>query len=179
MKNIQKNVFTDNAISTARPLTLKEIEDLPFASVIWMSCTNNDDGVIWHWKRPVVVGAPGRYGAVMGGDEGGIIIRDIDEEMLADSSETYWTQEPDDSQVPGITEAEFNADPEEKIVYVKLAEAITGRKMTFRRICEQTGIDLQDFMEKMSGNRDFTCGELGAIARALDTTVDEIFSPGA
>ena len=179
MKNIQKNVFTDNAISTARSLTLEEIENLPFASVIWMSCTNNDNGVIWHWKRPVVVGAAGRYGAVMGGVEGGIIYREIDEGMLSDPTETYWTQEPDNSQLPGITEEEYNADPnEEKIVYVQIAEAITSRKVTFRRICEQTGIDLREFMAKMNGKKGFTCREILAIAHALGTTVDELLFPG-
>ena len=179
MKNIQKNVSANSNITTARSLTLEEIEDLPFASVVWMCCTHNDNGVIWHWKKPVVVGAAGRYGAVMGGDEDGIIIRKIDEDMLADQSETYWTQEPDDSQVPGITEEEYNADPnEENIVCVQLAEAITGRKVTFRRICEQTGIDLREFMAKMNGKKGFTCRELLAIAHALGTTVDELFFPG-
>lgn len=175
MKNIETNT------NTARKLTLEEIEALPFASVIWMSSTDNDHGVIWHWKSPVVVGAPGKYGVLVGGDEDSIIFREISEKTFADPTETYWTQEPDDAQIPGITADEYNADPDagkiRHVQIVQLAEAITGRKVTFRRICELTGIDLQEFMAKMNGKQDFTGGELAAIARALGTTVDEIFFP--
>lgn len=165
-----------NTPPAPRKLTLEEIEALPFASVIWISSTDNDNGVIWHWKSPVVVGAPGRYGVLVGGAESSIIYREISEKTFADPSETYWTQEPDDSQIQGITEAEYNHGPDAgHIIHQKLAEAITGRKLTFTRFCEQVGLDFDSFWSMMTGKRDPAASELLKIAESLNTTVDDLF----
>lgn len=168
-----------NTPPTARKLTIEEIKALPFASIIWYSNVSNDNGVVWHWKTPVVVYCPGDEGW-LGGDAfgGGVIEKSIDDDMFSNPNDSYWNSEPTDDQLPGITKDEYNElwnGDEEDITMPKLAEAITGRKITFEKICNLTGIDFGHFTDAMTGKEDFTCGELATIARELNTTVDEIF----
>ena len=166
-----------NTPPAARKLTIEEIKALPFASVIWFSNVTNDNGVIWHWKIPVVIVDPGEYGLLVGPDEGGIFDAKINDNMLDNPNCSYWTIEPDNDMLPGITKEEYNNTPDpfpDRIIFPQLAEAITSRKITFEKICNQTGIAFVHFVDAMTGKEDFTCGELATIARELDTTVDEI-----
>lgn len=166
-----------NQPEIARKLTLEEIKSLPFASVIWCAYVTNDSGVIWHTKMPVVIVSPGEDGLLAGADEAGIYEVNVNDNMLDYPRDSFWTLEPDDAMLPGITREEYNEIPGEleKIVCPKLAEAITSRKITFEKICDQAGIDFGHFVNAMTGKEDFTCGELASIARKLNTTVDEIF----
>ena len=172
-----------NTPPAARKLTLKEIETLPFASVIWYSGVSNDNGVVWHWKLPVVVYATGKDGRLGGDAFAGIFEKDISADLFNNPNDAYWDKEPDDEQLAGITTDEYNelipGHDDEEIVCPKLAEIITGRKMTFKGFCDQNGYDLSEFIEKIVGNKAFTCGELASIAVALHTTVDKIFSESA
>ncbi len=168
--------------ATARKLTLEEIEALPFASVIWMSSTNNDNGVIWTWKLPVVIGCPGTYGIIVGGNDDGIFERYIDEHLFDAPGLCFWDSEPDDSQIPGITEEEYNATPDEyeDIVFTKLTAEITTRGITFDRFCKHIGMSKKRFMDKVTGKKEFMQPELVSIRCALNLTDDEtrdIFFP--
>ena len=175
---LTKERKVDTMENTAKKLTLEEIKALPFASVIWHAYVTNDNGVIHHSKMQVVNVGSGNYGWLAASDEGGLYDEEITDNMLDDFNKSYWTLEPDDDMLPGITRKEFDELPygwPDYITCPKLAEAITSRKITFEKICNQTGIDFGHFVNAMTGKEDFTCGELARIARELNTTVDDIF----
>lgn len=168
--------------ATARKLTLEEIEALPKGSVIWMSWYTGDEAVVWHDIVPVMVAVPGKDGLLIGGNRESSCDLDIDSDLFDRPYHEYWDSEPDDSQIPGITEEEYNATPDEceDIVFTKLTAEITARGITFDRFCKHIGMSKKRFMDKVTGKKEFMQPELVSIRCALNLTDDEtrdIFFP--
>ena len=172
-----------NTPPAARKLTIEEIKALPFASVIWHSYVTNDNGVVWHSKLPVVIVMPGEWGHLAGSDEAGLFEADIHDNMFDGYYNAYWTMEPDDDMLPGITKEEYNNTPDivpDSIVYPQLAEAITSRKITFERLSDMTGIKTKRIADILTGKAEIVQLEIVAIRTALNLSDDEtmgIFFP--
>lgn len=171
-----------NETNIAKKLSLEEIEALPKASVIWRGYVfNSDEGIVWHSIEPLLVCVPGKDGVLMGGDKNSYVDLVINEHLFDDPTDTYWNQEPTDSQLPGITREEYDAFTEEnRIVFTGLASAITSKGMTFKGFCKQNGMNYNSFWNAITGNREFLQKEIVAIRTTLELSDDEareIFFP--
>ena len=127
-----------NEITKAKKLTIDEIKSLPLASVVWFSFEyENDEGIAWHGYRPVMVCVPGENGTLIGGEEDSYIRISIDDHMLDSREDSFWNFKPNEEQLKGITEEEYNAMPDpEQINNHKLAFAITSRKISVEAFCK-------------------------------------------
>ena len=172
----------NNEKTTARKLTLEEIEALPKASVIWLEMDMKDDnGICWHDVLPLLVCVPGKGGVLMGGDRDSFVDFDINDQLMNDPDNHFWSHEPSHDMLPGITREERDSIPgDEDFVFPKLVEAITSRKLTFAKFCTLSGMDFSKFMDALNGKREFVQWEMVAIRTTLKLTADqttEIFFP--
>ena len=103
--------------NNARQLTLAELEALPIGSVIWIAWTcEEENGLIWHSIFPAMVYVSGKDGHVIGADCDSLF--DLDMASLLKDDFTAWSKKPDDSMIPGLTEDEYNALPEEALAQI-------------------------------------------------------------
>lgn len=164
-----------NETTTARKLTLEEIEALPKASVIWLEMDMKDDnGICWHDVLPLLVCVPGKGGVLMGGDRDSFVDFDINDQLMNDPDNHFWSHEPSHDMLPGITRDECNSIHERDFVFPMLVEAITNRKLTFDRFCELAELNISKFMDALTGKREFMLHEIVAIRTALNLSDDEV-----
>lgn len=179
--NFQKEY---NQPEIARKLTLEEIKALPKATVIWFALEQTGDtGVIWHSVYPCVVCASGENGMIIGGNKEEIFCRDITDTMLDESDISFWDHEPNDIQLIGINEKEYNSFDfhEEDIIFPALAAAITSRRISFKRFCDMAELDKKQFAKAITGQREFAAWDIEKISQVLnltDSETDELFSSG-
>lgn len=165
MKDIKKE--------TAKKLTLKEIEALPKASVIWGSCiSKSDDGIVWNDVYPLLVAIPGESGRLIGADEDSIWDYHIKE--LKDWADVdFWDKEPVKEQLSGISRYEYNqlsGRDDDLIKFPALATLITSRGISFDALCELTGLKLNSFWDALIGEREFELWEMAKIRSSLNLT---------
>ncbi len=170
--------------TTAKKLTLEEIESMPRGSVVWRALVmESDEGIVWHESDPMMICVPGPGGYMLGADENSYYECNIDDRMTADPVDSYWSSEPADDQLSGITKGQYNdLTDEEKIVNTKLAAAITTRGMTFAQFSESIGMEFTKFWNAITGRREFVQWEIVKIRSALkltDEEAEEIFFPGS
>lgn len=173
-----------NETIISRKLTIEEIKSLPLASVIWYAREyKTDEGIVWHCYSPVMVCVPGDNGELIGGDEASIIEVTISDKMMNDPIDSFWNYRPEESQLKGITEEEYNSlTDEERIVNTELAALITSKGMTFTVFCENAGLNYEHFWESMIGKREFVQHEIVTIRNILNLSDDEtmrVFFPAA
>ena len=164
-----------NETTTARKLTLEEIEALPKASVIWLEMDMKDDnGICWHDVLPLLVCVPGKGGVLMGGDRDSFVDFDINDQLMNDPDNHFWSHEPSHDMLPGITRDEYNSIHEKDFVFPMLVEAITNRKLTFDRFCELAELNISKFMDALTGKREFVLWEIATIRDTLKLTADQL-----
>lgn len=152
----------------AKKLSLDEIKALPKASVIWMEVNDiTDNGIVWHSLDPVMIRVPGENGYLIGGNKDSIIDLAIDSHLLDNFS--IWNHEPNREQLTGITQEEYDSiRDEESIVFSGLSAAITSRGYTFKSFCELAGLNYTDFMDALTGKREFIQMEMVVIRSILN-----------
>lgn len=168
-------------MNIAKKLTLNEIKALPRTSVIWYSCVlTTDEGIMFHYSAPVMVCVPHENGCLIGGDELSIFDRAIDDHLMDDGI-TFWDSEPHRKQLPGITDKEYNDLTDvTRIVFTKLATAITSKGYTFDSFSRATGLNPFQLWKSITGQREFSGKEIEVIVDKLNmSAVDmkEIFFP--
>ena len=152
----------------AKKLTLDEIKALPKASIIWMEVNDKtDNGIVWYSLDPVMIRVPGENGYLIGGNKDSIIDLAIDSHLLDNIS--IWNHEPNREQLTGITQEEYDSiTDEESIVLSGLSAAITSRRYTFKSFCELAGLNYADFMDALTGKREFIQMEMVVIRSILN-----------
>lgn len=160
----------------AKKLTLDEIKALPKASVIWMEVNDKtDNGIVWYSLDPVMIRVPGENGYLIGGNKDSIIDLAIDSHLLDNIS--IWNHEPNREQLIGITQEEYDSiSNEESIVFSGLSAAITSRRYTFKSFCELAGLNYTDFMDALTGKREFIQMEMVIIRSMLNLSDAETMS---
>ncbi len=161
-----------NLNESARKLSLAEIKELPKASVIWLASeTTEPEGIKWFAKLPIMVYVPGEDGAVIGANEAGYFDRKFSD-LFNDTGLSYWDKEPENEQLCGITEDEFNQISNGPIASA-LTAAIIKRYNSFHLFCEKAGFEYESFLDGMAERRDFSSKELLTIFKLLDLTEEE------
>lgn len=166
--------------ATAKKYSLDEIKTLPRGTVVWTEFNDRtNEGICWYSLDPVVVCFPGENGCLIGGNRDSIIVRNIDDHLL--DNLTIWNHEPNREQLTGITQEEYDSiHDEESIVFSGLSAAITSRRYTFESFCELAGLNYTDFMDALTGKREFIQREMVVIRSILnlsDSDVKNIFFP--
>ena len=152
----------------AKKLSLDEIKMLSRGTVLWAEFDDlTDKGIVWYTLDPVVVCKEGENGCLIGGGRDSIIARDIDDCLLENF--TIWNHEPNREQLTGITQEEYDSiTNEESIVFSGLSAAITSRRYTFKSFCELAGLNYTDFMDALTGKREFIQMEMVIIRSILN-----------
>lgn len=172
-----------NTPPAARKLTLKEIETLPKASVIWMGLeTHTDEGILFYDTYPIVVCVAGKNAVLAGADADLCWHIKINAEYFSDKSDySFWNIEPGKAQLIGISADEYNnLNEKEDIVFHDLATAITSRGITLQALSDMTGIKIERIYKILSDMDEIVQSEIVAIGTALNLSDDEkreIFFP--
>lgn len=168
-------------MNVAKKLTLDEIKALPRTSVIWYSYEIiTDEGIMFHYAAPVMVCVPHENGCLIGGDGLSIFDRDIDDHLMDDDI-SFWDTEPNREQLSGITVDEYDDLIDvNRIVFPKLATAITSKGYTFETFSSATGLNPVQLWKSITGQREFTVKEIEVIVDKLNMSaadMREIFFP--
>ena len=168
-------------MNAAKKLTLDEIKALPRTSVIWYSYEIiTDEGIMFHYTAPVMVCVPHENGCLIGGDDMSIFDRNIDDHLM-DDDVSFWNAEPDRRQLSGITQEEYDDLVDvSRIVFPKLATAITSKGYTFESFSRAAGLNPVQIWKSITGQREFTGREIEVIVDKLNMSaadMREIFFP--
>lgn len=166
--------FFFNTMPTAKKLTLEQLESLPLGAVVWRSTEEiNEEGIAWHYVAPVMVYEPGKDGALVGGFANCGYFGSSMADILYDPTISFWNIKPDDWQLIGLSEEEYNAWPVEKMTFFDLAKAITLRKKTLDEVAQLSGVSIKRLVEILTGSQ-ITSEEVFAIADALHLSLEMI-----
>lgn len=161
----------------AKRLNREDLKALPGFTKIWMATEEDDiqDGVIWHYTVPAVVFNSGDNPIVPCDIVDSIATYEVSENFAEWAPDiSFWDSEPLKEQLRGISEEEYNSLPE-GIKYPKLSRLITGKGMSFKTFCEAAELDLDEFNQMITGQREkITTGEFLKIWNALNLDEEEI-----
>lgn len=103
--------MTNTKNTIARKLTLEEIKALSRGSVVWVVMIfTSEDGTVFHTIDPVMVWRTKEGSGLIGcSDECSYIDICIDDDLFSDPDLTIWNIEPDDNQLKGISQEEFDS----------------------------------------------------------------------
>ena len=170
--------------NTAKKLTIEELKALPKASVVWCAFEETDDyGIVWHHSDPAIICEPGEGGMLLGGDKDGYFDHTIDDGLLNLSYLSIWDHEPNDDQLIGISETDYNSVSEDihtHIQFTTLAAAITSKGVTFETLSDMTGIRVKRIYKILKHMDEISQCEIQAIRRALNLNDDvtrQVFFP--